>query len=248
MATWIAHLRIAENLISLIEPLDKEYFVIGSIAPDYDIPENVRENLRGIPRDSHFSVSDENTKAIGDWVFFRKYIGSLNHSDDDLTKFSFLLGYFIHLVTDNLWEIEIGLPTKLRFKSEFEQDPKFLQEVKRDWYGIDFSYIHRNRDSIYWQVFEKCHYARDYLDFMPQAAILENIKRIRDFYRNKNKVIENWIGERPNKYLSEQEMDRFVEMATKALHQIYNHLHTHDVDEPELSSILQVQIDGVNQT
>lgn len=242
MATWIAHLRIAENLISLIEPLDKEYFVIGSIAPDYNIPESVKENLEGVPEDSHFRALSENTKEIGDLVFFKKYIGSLNHSDDDLMRFSFLLGYFVHLVTDNLWEIEIGLPTNLRFKSEFEKDPKFIWEVKRDWYGIDFSYIHRNRDSIYWQVFEKCHITHDYLDFMPQAAILENIKRIREFYRNKNRVIENWIGERPNKYLSEQEMDQFVEKATKVLHRICKYLHTHNVDEPELSSILQVQI------
>ena len=247
MATWVAHLRIAENLTSLIEPLDKEYFVIGSIAPDYNIPESVKENLEGVPKDSHFRASSENAKEIGDLVFFRKYMGSLNHLDGDLMRFSFLLGYFIHLVTDNLWDIEIGVPTKSRFKSEFEKDPKFIWEVKRDWYGIDFSYIHENRDSIYWQLFEKCRYAHDYLDFMPQAAIVENIKRIREFYRNKNKVLENWIGERPDKYLSEQEMDRFVEMATKALHRIYKYLHTHNVDEPELLSILQVQINGDDQ-
>ena len=39
MATWIAHLRIAENLLELIPNLDAGQFAIGNIAPDAGIPD-----------------------------------------------------------------------------------------------------------------------------------------------------------------------------------------------------------------
>jgi len=34
MATWITHLRIAENLLDLLPTLDPERFAVGNIAPD----------------------------------------------------------------------------------------------------------------------------------------------------------------------------------------------------------------------
>jgi hypothetical protein len=39
MATRIVHLRLAENLLELIDGLDPAYFATGSIAPDSGIPD-----------------------------------------------------------------------------------------------------------------------------------------------------------------------------------------------------------------
>lgn len=38
MATWIAHLRIAENILRNGRGLDKTAFVSGNIAPDAGVP------------------------------------------------------------------------------------------------------------------------------------------------------------------------------------------------------------------
>jgi energy-converting hydrogenase Eha subunit F len=48
MATWIAHLRLAENLLEKIEGLDAAWFAIGSIAPDSGIPDENLYWIRGL--------------------------------------------------------------------------------------------------------------------------------------------------------------------------------------------------------
>jgi len=241
MATWIAHLRIAENLINRIGQLDPENFVIGSIAPDYGIPKELRENGQGIPRDTHFRQPDDSHIRMGDLEFYRRDIGSLSQLANSPERLSFLLGYYLHLVADNLWSLEIFRPTRNRFTEEFDKNPDFVWEVKRDWYGIDFAYIRKETDSIYWRVFTDCQYKNDYLDFMPQKSVNKNIERIKDFYQNKTNVLENWIRKRPEIYLSELEMDRFIEDASIKLHSIYEYLLTNDLRETEYSSILEIQ-------
>ena len=60
MATWIAHLRIAENLLGLFPELDPAGFAVGSIAPDSGIPDEKWEK---------FTPPIEVTRLIssGDW-------------------------------------------------------------------------------------------------------------------------------------------------------------------------------------
>jgi hypothetical protein len=45
MATWIAHLRIAENLLGLFPGLDQAGFAVGSIAPDSGLPDEKWEKF-----------------------------------------------------------------------------------------------------------------------------------------------------------------------------------------------------------
>jgi hypothetical protein len=48
MATWIIHLRIAENLIGLVPGLVEQEFVIGNIAPDSGIQDEKWEKYTPI--------------------------------------------------------------------------------------------------------------------------------------------------------------------------------------------------------
>ena len=45
MATWIVHLRLAENLMQMIEGLDAPQFAIGNIAPDSGMPDEKWEKF-----------------------------------------------------------------------------------------------------------------------------------------------------------------------------------------------------------
>jgi hypothetical protein len=244
MATWIAHLRIAEILYQVLDNIDPNNFSIGSLAPDYDIPNSVKNSAPSIPRDSHFGISDEGTWRVADLEFYRRYITLIGRLPEDSLRLSFLLGYAFHLVTDNIWDKRIFQPTRERFYERFESDPNFIWEVKRDWYGIDFEYIHANHDSGCWQVFLQCRYDHDYLDFMPHKAVKENLERIRDFYHNKDNVLERWIGNRPNIYLSVSEMDSFIEDTGRQLIRIYQFLGENDVTKTNCRSVLELPIDG----
>jgi hypothetical protein len=179
MATWIAHLRLAENLLEMIEGLDAASFAIGNIAPDSGIPDENWESFTPPPKVSHFATADDPLSTPADLEFYRSYLAPLEEINPDEERFSFLLGYFFHLVTDNLWAQKIGRPTHTRFAAEFEADPKFIWEVKRDWYGLDFVYLYEHPDSLFWRVFLDCAHTEDYFDFMPPEAVAQRIEYIK---------------------------------------------------------------------
>ncbi len=53
MATWIVHLRIAENLLACIPALDAAQFAIGNVAPDSGIPDEKWEKFDPPPEVTH---------------------------------------------------------------------------------------------------------------------------------------------------------------------------------------------------
>jgi len=239
MATWIAHLRLAENLLPMIGGLDTHQFAIGNVAPDSGIPDEKWETFEPPVEVTHFQASGDSRLPIADLEFYRRYLAPLGQAEVDEARFSFLLGYFFHLVTDNLWAEQIVGPTKARFAAELEADPGFVWEIKRDWYGLDFLYVRSHPDSMFWQVFLDCVYTEDYLDFMPQEAVRQRLEYIRTLYQRTDEEIEKWYGERPCKHLSQAEMDGFVSEATQRLHRIYRHLWGEGAKTSGFSSALE---------
>jgi hypothetical protein len=132
MASWIVHLRLAENLLGLIVGLDAPQFAVGSVAPDSGIPDENWEKFDPPPEITHFQRgADKRNCAAGE--FYNRHLSPLRGQENDAPRLSFLFGYYFHLATDNLWSERIGLPAKARFAAQFETDPKFIWEVKRDW-------------------------------------------------------------------------------------------------------------------
>jgi hypothetical protein len=240
MATWIVHLRLAENLLSLIEDLDIDSFVVGNIAPDSGIPDEKWETFTPPVEVTHFYASDDAAWPVADLVFYRRYL--VPHDRADAARVSFLLGYFFHLVTDNLWYLQIVQPTQERFAAEFEADPGFDWEVKRDWYGLDFAHVRSHPDSIFWRTFLHCTYTQDYLDFMPPEAVQQRIEYIQAFYQRTDEDVEKRYGERPDIYLSVVRMDSFVEEATQRLHGIYQRLWAGEAGVADLTSALEIAV------
>lgn len=234
----MSHLRIAENIFQSVNHLNLEYLLIGSIAPDCQVPDDIQQKSKQNPINSHYKLSKTNKKKISDLIFYREYIESLDLIYPNQLRFSFLIGYFFHLVADNLWETMVGSPTYQKFKSDFDSNPDFIWDVKRDWYGIDFEYAQEKENLIFWKEFESCKYKDDFLDFMPKATVIENIKRISNFYNNKTNVLENWIKERPNKYLSKLEMNQYIVDTTQILIKVYRLLRTEGFECCSYDSIL----------
>lgn len=237
MATWITHLRIAENLLMLIPDLDAENFAVGNIAPDSGIPDEKWEKFTPPSSVTHFNAPPEAPYRQADLKFYRQHLaGFFKHNNKpstiaDTQHYSFLLGYFCHLVCDNLWRMLIGLQTYQRFKEQFDADRNFIWEVKKDWYGLDFEYVRDHPNSLYWQVFLNCSYPINYLDILLVEGVRQRIEYIKTYYRR----IDDHALERinhPRIYLTMPEVDRFVEQASERLHNIYYHLQT-PADIPE---------------
>ena len=221
MATWIAHLRIAENLLEHIYGLEPGQFAIGSVAPDSGIPDEDWEKFTPPPEVTHFKRSKSVHKDIADLDFYREHLAEI--SPDATERFSFRLGYFFHLITDNLWTIEVGKPTQERYGDEFATDRKFIWEVKLDWYGLDQIYVREHPDSLFWPSFLDVEPASADLDFLPPEALPHQLKHIKSFYQRDDDEIKTMMA-RPMEYLPKSEMDRFVEDTSERLLKIYQFL------------------------
>lgn len=221
MATWIAHLRIAEKLLERIPGLDPGQFAIGNVAPDSGIPDENWEKFDPPPHVTHFKRSKSVHKDIADLDFYRGYLAEVPPSN--VSRFSFRLGYFFHLITDNLWTIEIGRPTSERWVDEFAKDKKFIWEVKLDWYGLDHIYVREHPDCLYWRIFLDAEPTAADLDFLPSRALPHQLKHIKSYYQRNDKDICTMIS-RPMDYLPKPEMDRFVDDTTERIGVIYQML------------------------
>jgi hypothetical protein len=236
MATWIAHLRIAENLLASIPGLDPGQFAIGSIAPDAGIPDEKWENFNPPPAVTHFKRSQSVHKDIADLDFYRGYLADI--SPDDTGCYSFRLGYFFHLITDNLWTIDVGKPTTERYAEQFAADKSFIWEVKRDWYGLDHIYVREHPESLYWRAFLDAEPVSTDLDFFPPEALPRQLGHIKAFYQRDDDEIQAMMT-RPMIYLSKQRMDRFVSGAAAYLYNIHTRLNP-QILIPVSFSVLEV--------
>jgi hypothetical protein len=210
MATWIVHLRIAEALLARIPALDASAFSAGSIAPDSGVPDEKWEHFDPPPAVTHFYAPDhfERRIPLEDLRFYRAYLSGLPPAADP-AKFGLRWGYFFHLLTDNLWWIEIDQPTRARWAEQFAADPGFIWTVKEDWYGLDFVYLRGHPDSLFWRVFANLAEQTHDLDFLPAGALTAKIAYIQGYYQNPNDMQQAYIKQN-YPYLSQVEVDSFV--------------------------------------
>lgn len=212
MATWGAHIRIAEAILENYNNLDARSFLIGNVGPDCGEPNEDWSEFSPPKTVSHW-LNSEN--SIDSESFFNKY---LSKPISDMNEYSFLLGYYSHLITDKEW----GKMFQKKVDSdpiyaELETDKKFIWKIKEDWYDLDHLYFMKNPTGIFHKVFKNINSFPDYLDYYPVGAIERQIKYISNFYTE--------YSGNPNReytYLTETEMDSFVKSTSD---HIVNELH-----------------------
>jgi len=244
MATWIVHLRVAKNLLGKICGLNTEPFLIGNLGPDLNIQAEDWESFIPPGDVTHFRTTSDNKFWSSDMEFYKKYLSHLEFPGKDPQRFSFLLGYFFHLLTDNLWHLKVGSPTETRYAEQFAADPDFIWEVKRDWYGLDFTYLRDHPDADFWLPFIDSEYNQDYLDFFPPEAIQEKLAYIKSFYQRQDEKI-NTLFDRDFIYLSEETMTAFIAESTTRIYQIYNYLNGEPEEIYSYSSALDLPLEKI---
>jgi len=238
MASWIVHLRIAGNLLDRLPGLDPAPFLVGSIAPDSGIPDEKWETFDPPTHVTHFGTTGDQPHDLADLDFLRAHLLPLRE-DDPHGFFPFRLGYFFHLVTDNLWSREIGRPTGERFREQFAADKDFIWEVKKDWYGLDFIYLRENPQRPFWKAFLQALPTTGGLDFLPLEAVRGRVEYIREYYQRTDEKVQS-LYNRPYRYLTQAEMDRFVEETSGRLERIYEQVWTGNLPTEDRRSALDL--------
>lgn len=206
MGTWISHFRVAESLLERWPGLDARQFVIGNVAPDSGRPNHDWTSFDPPKSVTHFLQPGEDEGRIRDLTFYREFVHPLRGGDP--ARFSFMLGYFAHLVTDNLWMHLIGHSTQQAFAAEFAQDKAATWErVKDDWYGLDHKYLRDCPDNAFVRWVVDAPNPPSPFSFLPSDALAYRLDDLRGFYSRP----EEFVLDREYPYLSEASMDRAVQ-------------------------------------
>lgn len=240
MATWIGHLRIAERLLAEIPDLDAGYFGIGSLAPDSGVPDEKFEVFDPPTEVTHFKVGGSRRgNAIQDLAFLRKYEAELAPSYADRSEHSFLMGYFFHLVTDHLWDVDVVVPGRAGLPAELRYDKEFARKVKSDWYGQDFIYLRDHPRALFWRVYLDAEYEHDYLGFLPAAAFRRQMDFLKGLYQPDDEEIRrNYTRDFP--YTNKQQMDAALASVGDKTIAIYHRIWTDGVTLDGLGSAVKL--------
>lgn len=212
MATWVAHFRLAEALLDHGLDVDRQAFLVGNIAPDSGIlnadkngyvPSGQVSHWRGDSRDIQFER------------FYDDHLAGKMFSPEE---YAFRLGYYCHLLADQIWAETVWRPKEKTplYAEPLANDPQFVWEIKKDWYGLDFLYLNENPQSIFYTDFVLIESVPDYIDdVFPSGAFTKRVKDTQSFYLNASA----WDLDRPYIYLNRQEWDDYVARSLTAIHQ-----------------------------
>ncbi len=211
MATWGLHMRMAETFLEKGLAVDPESFLIGNIGPDCGMPNEDWSKFDPPTEVSHWS--DKGRRNIYHDKFYEAY---LKDKIDDHKAWSFYVGYYVHLLTDEAWSkfYRFKCDTDLLY-APIKEDKKFIWTIKHDWYDLDHVYFRDNPESIFYKIFQHVKDFPNYLPYYPEGAIMRQVKHITTFYLKSNDNLD-----REYVYLTMDEMDRFMEEASEKIEKI----------------------------
>lgn len=201
MATWLAHLRVAEKILKEHKEFNEEKFILGNIAPDSGI---ITEDGY-IPGKtvSHFWSDEVKDRKPHPEVFYKKYLLDKKYNNE---AYSFYMGYYVHLLTDRHWKEDVVNEKIDKYEHEFSSRNDMWIGFKQDWYDLDFLYMKQNSYFKGWEIYKGITDLKNvYVEEFPVQAFEVKHKEILEFYSQK---VDNL--ERQYKYLTKEEMDSFV--------------------------------------
>ena len=215
MASWIIHLRVAQEICQRLALQHIDRFILGNIAPDSGIPKADGSGYLPDAEISHFRTLDQNgIKDIQEGRFIERYFTESRRAGYDSKTCTFYFGYLTHLLTDKLWAREIVYGAKDRFPDLFDRDrDAFWKKIKRDWYDLDFMYLRDHPDFEAFRRYESMEDLRTrYIDFFAPDAFEKRREFIIAFYREGAEHVV-----RRETYLSAKELERFVLCAAEEI-------------------------------
>ncbi len=179
MATWIFHLRVAQKIAENFKfDIDETAYYIGAIAPDSG---QMIDNFTYVPTKdvSHWKregVSYEQ-RFEDNTEFYKKY----GENETDITRKSFYLGYYIHILTDTIYVRDIIYPyMDLKGRPFWKEN---ITGIRAGWYEIDYRFLAANKDFYPFELLKKVKtFPNTYLDYFAYDDIIERVKFAVELY------------------------------------------------------------------
>ena len=208
MATWLAHLRIAEQLLAERElaRFPAADFLAGSVAPDCGAP--VPGGFDPPKEVTHWTKSGK-----GHCEYERFAAEMLHGQEHDLRTRAFLTAYFCHLMADVLWVKLINEPCKARNHELYTTDrEEYYRRVKPEWYANDHLFLHRHPDCRCFREFCRIDsYPVDCLPYYSRDNVENQIHVIQQFYLQPPEYSTSFS------FLTPREMDEWVREASRII-------------------------------
>ena len=197
MATWITHMMVADSVMQKLPWLDRRGFCVGNVAPDCNIENEDWTSFTPSREVTHWMSGD---KKIGTDAerFLSEYVLKRISEISSIEEYSFLLGYYSHLVADAEFQKMIRDPERVAEAwKRIDADPEGsarVQGMARTWdsvkiivpkkerfreiYSIEGDYLRRNPSSGYYTEILTLKEFPDYIDYLPHGAIVRKIPKM----------------------------------------------------------------------
>lgn len=225
MATWVTHLRVADEVIRKTPFLCRHEFFVGNIAPDCNIENEDWTRFTPSREVTHWMGNERKTAADCD-RFLHEYIERKEKLD--VKEEAFLLGYYAHLITDAEFQRYIrdvdrvkAAWDRIKLHPELSKQAVGMEETwdsvkkligscerMKDIYSIEAEYLENNPESGYLTDIVCLKEFPDYVDYLPAGAIVRKIK-VMGYMPEKERSQYPYIG------MSRDEYNCFIKRTTE---------------------------------
>lgn len=198
MPTWVTHMMIADKVLEKLPQLDRRGFCVGNIAPDCNIQNEDWTVYTPSREKTHWMQGRR--KSISDVdVFCEEYIVKRREEISEGEEYSFLLGYYSHLITDAFFQKVIreekrvaAVWARIRANEELMQRLKELEtqsieplpetwdtvkrliskeQRMRELESLEAEYLQEHPESGYITDIMPLKEFPDYIDYLPHGSI-----------------------------------------------------------------------------
>ena len=222
MATWVTHLMIADSILKHFPGLDRQGFCVGNIAPDCNV-ENEDWTAFTPSREVTHWMQGQRKKASDCDAFYEEYIEKRRNRIQTTREYAFLMGYYAHLITDAAFQKMIrdeervkAVWKRINGNENLREQSAGMEETwdnakklipKRVWighiYSLEAEYLNAHPDSGYLTEILTLKEFPDYIDYLPEGAIVRKIG-VMGYLPEINKGLDEWIA------ISREEYEAYI--------------------------------------
>ena len=196
MPEWVTHMMVADQILEEFPQLDSHGFYVGNIAPDCNLQNEDWTTFTPPRAVTHWMRGER--KAVTDVdAFCEEYILKRRDKIAPGEEYSFLLGYYTHLITDAVFQESIrdkdrvaAAWTRIKADEELMERARELaleenwenvkrllprDERMREFHSLEAEYLKEHPNCGYLTDIMPLKEFPDYIDYLPHGSIAYKI-------------------------------------------------------------------------
>lgn len=194
MPTWVTHLAVADRVMKGKPELDRRGFCVGNIAPDCNVENEDWTAFTPSREVTHWMSGNKKVSSDAD-LFCEEYIIKRKAEIRSSEEYSFLLGYYSHLITDAEYQRFIRDENRIRdmwqriktdeilskkaygYPENFDSVKMLISKEERynEIYAMEAEYLRKNPNSGFLTEIVPLKEFPDYIDYLPSGCIVRKI-------------------------------------------------------------------------